>query len=517
MAREGRPRREVVPARRFYRQVGTPDRGLAELQEGLERPPIRGRVVLRAITDPVRLGSTPDRPVIAVLRDAHQATPVANGQKEVAHPYGVAGRPPHLPEDRLGPPGGDNEGPVPVIVEGEGLDRPAREPDTAVPVVPATRSGHAARLKRLPLAEETHELVQTEVQEEEVPATVDTVPKEPPQTGSTGRDEVAAPARPLIAVPEMDPTQTGGIVITRPVTDPVGPVGVAKIPQILEATPRSWSSRPSFPIPLGRRPPSLEALAAKKRPCQVQVRPLMAIVRAAAASVANITSGSRYLQPVPTLGRARGSMARHLTRSPPETDVTVRVRHGRQMARLPGTLEPGAPAHPPGRPPGTTVPTIGPSRAATTERRSPGAHRPVVPTDVGRRPFHPRVGPSRPVAEPVRLRRVEIRTGSRPALTGPHPRTMIHYRGFCRRNNGEKVVSFPALCRQRHKARPSFLMLYGLRNGPSHQIASFSATSTWSGSACGRNHTYKPYAGQSHFGLKNTSRYLGSNHSCYIH
>lgn len=118
--------------------MGTPDRGLAELQEGLERPPIRGRVVLRAITDPVRLGPTPDRPVIAVLRDAHQATPVANGQKEVAHPYGVTSRTPHLPEDRLGPPCGDNEGPVPVVVEGEGLDRPARRPDTAVPVVPAT-------------------------------------------------------------------------------------------------------------------------------------------------------------------------------------------------------------------------------------------------------------------------------------------------------------------------------------------------------------------------------------------
>lgn len=148
-------------------------------------------------------------------------------------------------------------------------------------------------------------------------------------------------------------------------------------------------------------------------------------------------------------------MAQHLAGRPAQTDVAVRVGQGWQMACFPRALGPGVAAYPARRTPRAPVPAIGPTRAPTPRRGSFGAYRPLIPTDVGRRPVHPRVGPPWPMLEPFRLRRLKVRPRSRTTLAGPHPWSLLDYAywgaSMCSRHRSEGVLTPPSVVRKQHR------------------------------------------------------------------
>lgn len=181
LAREVRARGTAPSTGPPHRVSRTPDRGLTRVQEGVGRAPIGGRALKGAITDPARLGPAPHRPTGALLRNAHQATAAADGQAEVAHPRGKAIGTPDRAEDLAGPLGQDDEVPIPVVVEGERLNRQLRGADTPLPPSATAPDTRATQLGRVAPAEVAHGLLLTKVQEEQVPVAVDALPEKPSQ------------------------------------------------------------------------------------------------------------------------------------------------------------------------------------------------------------------------------------------------------------------------------------------------------------------------------------------------
>lgn len=305
LACEVRAGRPPPAARPGHRRVGTPDRGVARVQEGVGRPPIGGRTVKGAVTDPTWLGPPPDRPASALLRHAHQATAPTNGQTEVTHPGGEPIGPPDRPKDLTGRLREHDEVPVPVIVEGERLNRQVRRADAPVPTGAATRGARPARVGRVSPSEVAHGVVLTQIQEEKVPLAVDAVPEGAPQARPGRRNEVKAATGPLLTMPEVHPSQAGSALVARPFEHPIGPVGVAEVPHVLEATPRGRPTQMAPPTLRRVGTATPDAAPPSSGTLKGEVRPVIGAVRAPPASVAHVTPLPRHLRTVPAQSRAR--------------------------------------------------------------------------------------------------------------------------------------------------------------------------------------------------------------------
>lgn len=92
-----------------------------------------------ARADPVSARPSSDRPVGLLQLDAHQAATIAYGQTELTHPRGITIRTTHRTQDLTAPASKHDEVPVPVVAQGEPVNRAVGQPMFTRTAIPTAR------------------------------------------------------------------------------------------------------------------------------------------------------------------------------------------------------------------------------------------------------------------------------------------------------------------------------------------------------------------------------------------
>lgn len=285
----------------------------------------------------------------------------------------------------------DVQVPIPVVAEGEPLKGKLLRSAVATPKFPAVPEPfRPVQLRRLAPAVEAQGLLLPPLPAVESTSALNTKAEGSTKAGPERRDDVAPPAGARRTMSEVNPAQAGSVVGSRTIAHPVRSLGKVELPQVLVAALGTRVPRARLAIPRQPMVGSAEAVATTRQLSHVQVRPLVAPVRASIAAITNRKLVARNLR-IPSV--AVRAVRRRVARRPPKSALVVRVGQGRRKAGLLKALRATVTCHQKLR---SLVPSVA---------RSAAGHRSGLTIDAPARSLDRRSALFPPVWRKLRLRR----------------------------------------------------------------------------------------------------------------